>query len=264
MSGGSPSLVPEAANTARAATEPPSSFANGRYEVRRFLGEGGKKKVFLAHDTLLDRDVAFALIKTEDWTRQAASASRARRRRWAAWATIRTSSPSTTSAMRRPTVLILPLLPGGDVEGLIEKAADHRLPLDQALKIAIETCRGLEFAHGKGIVHRDLKPGNVWLTEDGTAKIGDFGLAVAIDRSRLTQAGMMVGTVNYMPPEQAMGGEVTLAPTSTRSAPCCTRWSAAGRPSSATSPWRSSASTSTRRRWRRPGTGRTARPLSRR
>ena len=95
------------------------------------------------------------------------------------------------------------------MEGVIEDATDHRLPLEQAIDIAKETCRGLEFAHSRGVVHRDLKPGNVWLTENGTAKIGDFGLAVAIDRSRLTTEGMMVGTVSYMPPEQAMGGEVT-------------------------------------------------------
>ena len=104
---------------------------------------------------------------------------------------------------------MLPLMPGGDVGTLLEAADDHRLPLEQAIDLAMQVCRGLEFAHSKGIVHRDLKPGNIWLTADGTARIGDFGLAVAIDRSRLTQEGMMVGTVSYMPPEQAMGGAVS-------------------------------------------------------
>ena len=98
---------------------------------------------------------------------------------------------------------------GGSIEGVIENAPDHRIDLERALDIAKQVCRGLEFAHSRGIVHRDLKPGNVWLTEDGTAKIGDFGLAVVLDRSRITGEGMMVGTVSYMPPEQAMGGEVT-------------------------------------------------------
>ena len=60
--------------------------------------------------------------------------------------------------------MVTELMGGGDVEGLIEDANDHRLPLEQAIEIAKETCRGLEFAHSRGIVHRDLKPGNVWLT----------------------------------------------------------------------------------------------------
>ena len=209
MSGGSPSLVPEAANTARAATEAPSSFANGRYMVRRFLGEGGKKKVYLAHDSLLDRDVAFALIKTEGLD----AAARERVTREAQAMGRLGAHPHIVTVFDigeedGQPYLVLPVLAGGDVEGRDREGAGARLPLEQAIKIATETCLGLEFVHAKGIVHRDLKPGNVWLAEDGRAMIGDFGLAVAVDRSRLTQAGMMVGTVNYMPPEQAMGGEM--------------------------------------------------------
>jgi hypothetical protein len=105
--------------------------------------------------------------------------------------------------------MVAPLLSGGDVERLIEKAPDHKLPLDKIIEIAKAVCKGLEFAHSKGIIHRDIKPGNVMLSADGTAKINDFGLAMAIDVSRLTMEGMMVGTVSYMPPEQAMGGEVS-------------------------------------------------------
>ncbi len=177
-------------------TEQPTSFANGRYEVKRFLGEGGKKKVYLARDTLLDREVAFALIKTEGLD----EVSRTRITREAQAMGRLGSHPHIVTVFdlgqeADQPYMVTELMGGGDVEGIIEKADDHRLPLEQAIHIAQETCRGLEFAHSRGIVHRDLKPGNVWLTPDGVAKIGDFGLAVAIDRSRLTTEGMMVGTL---------------------------------------------------------------------
>lgn len=187
----------------------PDSFAAGRYLVRRFLGEGGKKRVFLAHDAMLDRDVAFALIKTEglDFT------GRERVVREAQAMGRLGSHPNIVSIFdigqhENAPYVVTELMGGGDVEGLLEKD-EGALPLERTLAIAMDVARGLEFAHGKQVVHRDLKPGNVWLTETGTAKIGDFGLAVSLDRSRLTQHGFMVGTVAYMPPEQALGGEVT-------------------------------------------------------
>ncbi len=200
----------------RQATAQPTSFAGGRYEVRRFLGEGGKKRVFLAHDTRLDRDVAFALIKTEgldDIGRERIVREAQAMGRLGAHPHIVTifeigEEPSTGSGQGPSPYVVNELLAGGDVEGELEKAGGP-LPLARALEIAKGVCRGLAFAHERGIVHRDLKPGNVWLTAEGTAKIGDFGLAVSLDRSRLTQHGMMVGTVAYMPPEQALGGEVT-------------------------------------------------------
>jgi tetratricopeptide (TPR) repeat protein len=199
----------------RLAPPPPSapqhtSFANGRYQVKRFLGEGGKKKVYLAYDTLLDRDVAFALIKTEKLD----DASRVRVSREAKAMGKLGDHPNIVTIYDigqegdQPYV-VLPLMPGGDVEGLIEKAPEHRLPIEQAIKIIREVCKGLEHAHAKGIIHRDIKPGNVWLSGDGTAKVGDFGLALAVDVSRLTGEGMMVGTYYYMPPEQPLGGEIT-------------------------------------------------------
>ena len=203
-------VQPAAPRPTAAIPAQPTAFANGRYQVIRFLGEGGKKKVYLAQDTLLDREVAFGLIKTEGLD----DTSRARIQREAQAMGRLGSHPHIVTVFdlgqeSDQPYMVTELMSGGDVEGVIADADGHRLPLKQAIGVAVETCRGLEFAHSRGIVHRDLKPGNVWLTSDGIAKIGDFGLAVALDRSRLTTEGMMVGTVSYMPPEQAMGGDVT-------------------------------------------------------
>jgi serine/threonine-protein kinase len=188
----------------------PTSFVSGRYQVKKFLGEGGKKKVYLVHDKVLDRDVAFALIKTEkldEATRLRFSREAQVMGRLGDHANIMTIHDMGDE--KGQPYIVLPLMPGGDVESLIEKAPERRLPIEQAVAIARAVCHGLEYAHNKGVIHRDIKPGNVWLSGDGTVKVGDFGLALALDLSRLTNEGMMVGTYYYMPPEQAMGGAIT-------------------------------------------------------
>ncbi len=184
----------------------PTAFADGRYAVKSFLGEGGRKRVYLAHDSKLDRDVAVAVIKTdgldEDGLKRVKREAQAMGRLG--------DHPNIVTVFDigddngRPYI-VSQYMGGGDLDGLLNAAPERRLPIAEAMRIAQMVQRGLAHAHERGIVHRDLKPGNIWLTEDGDAKIGDFGLAVSLDRSRLTMEGMMVGTVAYMPPEQALG-----------------------------------------------------------
>jgi len=188
----------------------PASFAGGRYAVRAFLGEGATKRVYLAHDSKLDRDVAFALIKTDGL--DADGLVRVRREAQAMGkldhphiVTVYDTGDEDGPEGQRQPYIVSQYMPGGSVDALLAAAELHRLPIEQALRIADQMCDALAHAHGQGIVHRDLKPGNVWLANDGTAKLLDLGLAVALDRSRLTMEGMMIGTVAYMPPEQAMG-----------------------------------------------------------
>jgi tetratricopeptide (TPR) repeat protein len=200
------SVVPAPVPPASPPPTLPTAFANGRYQVKRFLGEGGKKKVYLVHDTQLDRDVAFSLIKTQGLDDVGVE----RIKREARLMGRLGDHPHIVSLYdigeeAGQPFLVSQLMAGGDVEGLIERAPEHRPPLAQTLRIADQVCQALAYAHEHGIIHRDLKPGNVWLTKDGTAKLGDFGLAMAVDKTRLSVAGMIVGTVGYLPPEQALG-----------------------------------------------------------
>ncbi len=184
----------------------PERIAEGRYEVRRLLGEGARKRVYLALDTRLDREVAVAVVKTEGLD----DAGRHRITREARAMARLGDHPNIVTVFdvgeeHSQPHIVSQYMAGGSVEELLSQSEGRRLPIEEALRITEQISRALEHAHGLGIVHRDLKPANVWLAADGTAKLGDFGLAVPIDQSRLTVEGMVVGTVAYLAPEQALG-----------------------------------------------------------
>jgi class 3 adenylate cyclase len=190
----------------------PTSFVSGRYEVQAFLGEGGRKRVYRARDTRLDRDVAFALIRTEGL-----DADGRQRIQREAQAMARLSHPNVVTIFDigeeedgRPYI-VSEYMAGGDVEGLLREAEDHCLPIERTVAIADAVAQALAHAHSHDIVHRDLKPANIWLAADGTAQLGDFGLALAVQETRMTTEGTMLGTVAYMAPEQGLGRAVTAA-----------------------------------------------------
>jgi class 3 adenylate cyclase/tRNA A-37 threonylcarbamoyl transferase component Bud32 len=189
------------------ATEPRrTQLAGGRYRIQRFLGEGARKLVYLAHDSVLARDVAVAMLKTGDLD----EAARKRLQREAQAMARLGDHPNVVPVFDigeedGEPYIVSQYMAGGSLDRRLEDAPDGRLDAREATAIADSIAAALGHAHGRGIYHRDLKPANVWLTEDGVAKLGDFGLAFSVSHSRVTRAGAIVGTVAYMAPEQALG-----------------------------------------------------------
>ena len=178
----------------------------GRYRVEGFLGQGGRKRVYRAFDTESEGcEVAVAVFDTEGMEETVVARAR---REAQAMATIG-EHPHVVRVLdsgedRDVPFIVSEYVGGGDLAGVLELSEDRRVEVERAIDIGIDVCRALEHAHSRAIVHRDLKPANVWLGDDGTARLGDFGLAT--DRhSRAAVEGMLVGTVAYLPPEQALG-----------------------------------------------------------
>jgi serine/threonine-protein kinase len=187
------------------------------YRVLEKLGEGGMGEVYRAHDTKLNRNVAFKILPqvfAQDSQRMARFEREAQ-----VLASLNHAKIAQIHGLEETDgtkALVLELVEG---ETLQEQIARGPIPVDKSLKISLQIPEGLEAAHEKGIIHRDLKPANIKITSEGQVKILDFGLAKAIEgetpisdlsHSRTithsaTQAGVILGTAAYMSREQARG-----------------------------------------------------------
>jgi urea transport system substrate-binding protein len=173
-----------------------------KYEIKGELGRGGMGVVLRAHDPLIDREVAIKLLPAELATNDSAlqrflsEAKAAGKLNHAHVASIFEIGQDGSTYF-----LVMELLPGGSVADRLAK--NGACGLLEATLITIDACKGLAAAHAAGLVHRDIKPANLLVTADGSVKVTDFGLAKASAATQqLTQTGMIVGTPNYMSPEQ--------------------------------------------------------------
>jgi len=176
------------------------------YKIIEKLGEGGMGVVYKAEDTKLKRSIALKFLSPqaigteEDKTRFIHEARAA-----AALNHPNICTVYEIDEFENQSFIAMECIEG---ESLKAKINSGPLQLDEAIKIAIEIAEGLQEAHRKGIVHRDIKSANIMLTTTGRAKLMDFGLARASDRTQLTQSGTTIGTAAYMSPEQGRGDTV--------------------------------------------------------
>ncbi|HUF30011.1 MAG TPA: protein kinase, partial [Gemmatimonadaceae bacterium] len=179
----------------------------GKYRILDLVGEGAMGVVYRGVDTVLNRTVAIKVM-SEAVSRQQELRDRFLREAQSAGSL---QHPNVVTIydfgeMEGHLFIAMEFVDGVDLERLL--ATHEPLSIQQRLDIAIDVLTGLSYAHRHGIVHRDVKPANIRVTEDGRAKIMDFGVAY-LDSSRLTQTGAMMGTPSYMAPEQVVGAKIT-------------------------------------------------------
>ena len=182
---------------------------NDRYEVRKLIGEGGMANVYLGYDTILERDVAIKVLRG-DLADDEKFVRRFRR------------EAQNASLLNHPNIvqiydvgeddgnfyIVMEYIKGQTLKQLIKKRG--KLTVPETVDIVSQLTDGLAHAHDSYIIHRDIKPQNIMILEDGMVKITDFGIAMAINASDLTQTNSVMGSVHYLPPEQASGKGSTI------------------------------------------------------
>src|SRR5579859_6532638 len=181
---------------------------NGRYRLESRIGAGGMSTVYRATDGTLQRQVAVKLMNREI----ASDSDQLERFRREARAVAQLSHPHVVGVIdageddNRPYI-VFEYVDGETLKDRIRRQG--RLPIPEAVAYAIEIARALGAAHARHIVHRDVKPQNVLIDDEGQAKVTDFGIARTLDEEGLTADGRVLGTTDYVSPEQALGRPVT-------------------------------------------------------
>jgi eukaryotic-like serine/threonine-protein kinase len=179
----------------------------GRYELLELVGSGGMSSVWRSHDRLLDRTVAIKVLH-EQFATDDEYVERFRRE---ARSVAQLSHPNIVTVIDRGEdesrqFIVFEFVEGENLKQLIRRTGP--LPVRDAIQMALQMARALAFAHGRGLVHRDVKPQNVLLNDDGQAKMTDFGIARSVDVQGVTITGTVLGTSEYISPEQARGEQV--------------------------------------------------------
>ncbi|MEU4492717.1 protein kinase [Streptomyces sp. NPDC023998] len=190
------------------------SVAGGRYQLRDLLGEGGMASVYLAYDSALDRQVAIKTLHTE-LGREQSFRERFRREAQAVAKLSHTNIVSVFDTGEDELdgslmpYIVMEYVEGRPLGSVLQAdiAQYGAMPADKALKVTADVLAALETSHEMGLVHRDIKPGNVMMTKRNVVKVMDFGIARAMQSgvTSMTQTGMVVGTPQYLSPEQALG-----------------------------------------------------------
>ncbi len=188
---------------------------SGRYRLQRLIATGGMGQVWEATDSRLGRRVAVKVLKQEYSSdpefieRFRAEARTVAMLNHPGIAAVHDYGETEMDGEGRTAYLVMELVNGEPLNSVIKRTG--RLSLRHSLDMLEQTGRALQVAHAAGLVHRDVKPGNILITPTGQVKLTDFGIAKAVDAAPVTQTGMVMGTAQYIAPEQALGEDATAA-----------------------------------------------------